>query len=53
MREPVVSSATSRPEALGDQLLALAVPVLVVALILAYSAKSVSKTYTVLSKIEW
>jgi cytochrome c-type biogenesis protein len=29
------------------------VPVLLVAFLLAYSAKSVSKTYNVLSKIEW
>jgi cytochrome c biogenesis protein CcdA len=30
-----------------------AVPVLVVAFLLAYSAKSVGKTYNVLSKVEW
>ena len=30
-----------------------AVPVLIVALLLAYSAQSVGKTYNVLSKIEW
>jgi len=29
------------------------VPVLVVAFLLAYSAKSVGKTYNVLSKVEW
>jgi len=30
-----------------------AVPVLLVAFLLAYSAKSVGKTYNILSKIEW
>jgi cytochrome c biogenesis protein CcdA len=30
-----------------------AVPVLIVALLLAYSAKSVGKTYNILSKVEW
>ena len=30
-----------------------AVPVLLVAFLLAYSAKSVGKTYNMLSKIEW
>ena len=30
-----------------------AVPVLLVAFLLAYSAKSVGKTYNILSKVEW
>jgi len=30
-----------------------ALPVIVVAFLLAYSAKSVGKTYNVLSKVEW